>query len=84
MIYLGNLSVEQIEREYDVVFSEEDKQWLNEHHQDKADNIRKDKYHFFDIPRIMVTGSGEFAKELYNRLLKYQFNGQFRIGVEER
>ncbi len=83
MIYLGNLSVEQIEREYDVVFSEEDKQWLNEHHQDNADNIRKDKYHFFDIPRIIVAGSAEFAKELYNRLTKYQFNGQFRIGVEE-
>lgn len=83
MIYLGNLSVEQIEREYNVVFSEEDRKWLNEHHQDLAENVKKDKYHFFDIPRIIVAGSAEFAKELYNRLLKYQFNGQFRIGVEE-
>ena len=83
MIYLGNLSVEQIEREYDVVFSKEDKQWLNEHHQDLAENIKKDKYHFFDIPRIMVAGSAEFAEELCHRLLKYQFSGQFRIGVEK-
>lgn len=35
-IYLGNLSIEQIEREYGVAFSDEDKQWLKEHHQDEA------------------------------------------------
>lgn len=39
-IYLGNLSIEQIEREYGVTFSDEDKQWLKEHHQDEADNIQ--------------------------------------------
>ena len=78
-IYLGNLSIEQIEREYDVTFSDEDKQWLKEHHQDKADNIHSDKWHFFDIPRVMVTGSNAFAKEIYDRLSKYSFKGQFRI-----
>lgn len=31
MIYLGNLLIEQIEREYCVLFSEEDKKWLLEH-----------------------------------------------------
>lgn len=46
-IYLGNLSVEQIEREYSVIFTEEDKQWLKEHHQDEASNIQSDKWHFF-------------------------------------
>ena len=29
MIYLGNLSVEHIEKEYCVSFSEEDKKWLS-------------------------------------------------------
>ena len=42
MIYLGNLSVEQIEKEYCVSFSEEDKKWLLEHHQDKAEDIAKE------------------------------------------
>ena len=82
MIYLGNLSIEQIEKEYGVIFSEEDRQWLSEHHQDKADNIRKDKWHFFDIPRIIVVGSYEFRNEIYDRLIKYSFKGQFGIGVE--
>lgn len=36
MIYLGNLSVEQIEKEYCVSFSEEDKKWLLEHHQGES------------------------------------------------
>lgn len=78
-IYLGNLTVEQIEKEYGVNFSEEDKQWLSKHHQDQASGIEKDKWHFFDIPRIMMTGSNEFAKEIYDRFVKYSFKGQFRI-----
>lgn len=48
-IYLGNLSIEQIEREYSVAFTDEDKQWLQEHHQDEASNIQSDKWHFFSI-----------------------------------
>ena len=83
MIYLGNLSIEQIEREYCVLFTEEDKKWLLEHHQDKAEKIESDKWHFFDIPRVVIVGSQEFGRELYNRLTKYKFVGQFRIGVEE-
>ena len=82
-IYLGNLSIEQIEREYSVVFAEEDKQGLQEHHQDEASNIQSDKWHFFDIPRVMMTGSHECAKEIYDRFEKYSFEGQFWIGVEE-
>ena len=78
-IYLGNLSIEQIEREYSVVFAEEDKQWLQEHHQDEASNMQSDEWHFFDIPRIMMAGSNEFAKEIYDRFIKYSFQGQFRI-----
>lgn len=78
-IYLGNLSVEQIENEYGVNFTEEDKQWLLEHHQPEANNIQSNKWHFFDIPRIMMTGSNEFAKEIYDRFVKYLFKGQFRI-----
>lgn len=67
MIYLGNLSIDQIQREYCVSFSEEDKKWLLKHYQDKAEDIEKDKWHFFDIPRIIIVGSQEFRKELYDR-----------------
>lgn len=82
-IYLGNLSIERIEREYGVAFTNEDKQWLQEHHQDEASNIQSDKWHFFDIPRVMMTGSHECAKEIYDRFEKYSFEGQFWIGIGE-
>lgn len=78
-IYLGNLSIEQIEREYSVTFTDEDKQWLSEHHQDEANNIQPDKWHFFDIPRLVMTGSNEFACEVYDVFRKYSFHGQFGI-----
>lgn len=82
-IFLGNLSIKQIEREYSVAFTDEDKQWLQEHHQDEASNIQSDKWHFFDIPHVMMTGSHECAKEIYDRFEKYSFEGQFWIGIEE-
>lgn len=82
-IYLGNLSIDQIEREYGVVFTEEDKQWLQAHHQAEANNIQSDKWHFFDAPRVMMAGSYEFAKEINDRFAKYSFKGQFWIGIEE-
>lgn len=82
-IFLGNLSIKQIEREYSVAFTDEDKQWLQERHQDEASNIQSDKWHFFDIPRVMMTGSHECAKEIYDRFEKYSFEGQFWIGIEE-
>lgn len=78
-IYLGNLSVEQIEKDYSVTFADADKQWLEKHHQPEANNIQSDKWHFFDIPRIMMAGSKEFALEIYNVFKKYSFKGQFGL-----
>ena len=78
-IYLGNLSIEQIAPEYSVAPTHEHTQWPQDHHQDEASNIQSNKWHFFDIPRVMMTGSSDFAKELYDRFIKYSFQGQFRI-----
>lgn len=78
-IYLGNLSVEQIEKDYSVTFADDDKQWLEKHHQPEANKIQSDKWHFFDIPRIMMAGSKEFALEIYNVFQKYSFKGQFGL-----
>lgn len=83
-IYLGNLSVEQIEREYQVEFSEEDKAWLKEHRQEKVSiPLETDKWHCYDMPRLIATGSAEFRQELFDRLKNYPFKGQIGIGVME-
>lgn len=43
--------------------------------------LEKDKWHCFDMPRIIATGSEEFRDELYHRLKNYSFKGQIGIGV---
>lgn len=81
-IYLGNLSVEQIEKDYQVQFSEEDRAWLKEHRQEKVNvSLGADKWHCYDIPRLFAVGSTEFRQELFNRLKNYAFKGQIGIGV---
>lgn len=81
-IYLGNLLVEQIEKEYGVEFSTEDKEWLKTHRQENVSiPLEKDKWHCFDMPRVIATGSEEFRNELYHRLKNYSFKGQIGIGV---
>lgn len=83
-IYLGNLSVEQIEKEYQVQFSEEDKAWLKEHRQENVSiKLGADKWHCFDIPRIIAVGSADFRQEIFDRLKNYAFKGQIGIGVME-
>lgn len=81
-IYLGNLSVEKIEKDYQVQFSEEDRAWLKEHRQAKVNvPLGVDKWHCYDIPRLFAAGSTEFRKELFDRLKNYAFKGQIGIGV---
>lgn len=83
-IYLGNLSVEQIEKEYQVQFSEEDKAWLKEHRQENVNiKLGADKWHCFDIPRIIAVGSADFRQEIFDRLKNYAFKDQIGIGVME-
>ncbi len=79
---LGNLSVEQIEKEYGVEFSAEDKEWLKTHRQENVSILlEKDKWHCFDMPRVIATGSEEFRDELYHRLSKYDFKGKIMIAI---
>ncbi len=79
---LGNLSVEQIEKEYGVEFSTEDKEWLKTHRQTNVSiPLEKDKWHCFDIPRVIATDSEEFRDELYHMLSKYDFKGKIMIAI---
>lgn len=82
-IYLGNLSVEQIEEQHEITLSDEDRKWLKEHRQENVSvPLAKDRWHCFDIPRLILADSDEFRREIYNRLEKYPFKGQIGIGVQ--
>lgn len=62
---LGNLSVEQIEKRTGVDFPEEIRVFLKENHQSEAANVKKGKWHCFDIPFTMVCGDLETATKIY-------------------
>ena len=53
-VYLGNLTVSDLENRAGIQLSASDKQWFEDHRQDKA-TVRSDSesFHIFDIPFIL-------------------------------
>jgi hypothetical protein len=80
-IMLGNLTIEEFGKRSGVVFSEEDKKFLGEHRVNHATAIPKDGFHIFDIPYSVMCGSGEFARELYGVLSKYDFSHSPKLSI---
>jgi hypothetical protein len=63
---LGNQTLEQIEKRIGIDFPDEIRQFMNDNHQPDANNIKKGKWHCFDIPFNMVCGDYETAKKIYD------------------
>lgn len=65
--YLGNLSVEQIEKRMGIEFPTELKTELVESRQHNADTsrLKPNEWHCFDRPFIMVCGSRELASKIF-------------------
>lgn len=85
-IFLGNLTVEQIEQRLGIEFSETERNELKSTRQENASNIPADKWHCFDIPFMMVCGSYEFAERLKEILTPYasKMKGSFSVGVDAK
>lgn len=84
-VYLGNLSVEQIEKRSGVIFPDELKEFLKNNHQSNASNIKPGEWHCFDIPFEIVCGDLETAKLIYSYLQKMssEFKENLKISVSE-
>ena len=67
-MYLGNLSVKEIEKRVKVNFPEELKAFLEDRHQKNASNIKAGEWHCFDMPFTFVCGDMETAKIVYGYL----------------
>lgn len=65
-VMLGNLSVDQIENRLGIKFPNDVKFFMVENHQNGAANIKKGKWHCFDIPFHMVCGDVETATKIYD------------------
>lgn len=76
-IYLGNLTIKQLEDRCGCKFEEADYKWLKEHRQDNAEIKVKDKFHIFDIPFMIQTGEG-ISKEIIDILSKYNNKKTFK------
>jgi hypothetical protein len=83
-IYLGNVSVEEIERRAGVVFPVELVSYLNDRRQQDAGHLAKDKWHCFDIPFVLVCENIDMAKEAYKHLkpLSSSFKEELQISVQ--
>lgn len=85
-IYLGNLTVEQIEERLGIVFSEEERSELKSSRQANASNIAADKWHCFDIPFMIVCGSYAVAERLKEILTPYasKMTDSIRVVVDPK
>lgn len=75
-IYLGNLSIDDIERRTGIVLNDEHKRYMNEHRQSEVNNtpIKKGFWHCFDIPFMVMTSDKETAKEYVDMFSTYDWS----------
>ena len=75
MIYLGNLSVKQIEERTGITLSDADREYMNTHRQedvyDKA--LEEGKWHCFDIPFMIKTHDKKTADIYRDMLMEYDW-----------
>jgi len=71
-MFLGNLSIIDLERRTRWTFSESDRKWLESHRQDVADiDFDSDKFHIFDLP-FEIYVSYKISDYLVKLLTKYE------------
>lgn len=86
-IFLGNLTVEQIEWRLGIHLSEEHRKELADNRQEKVNNtpIEPGKWRCFDWPFMMMTHDMETASKFRDILMRYdmsQCHETFQIGWE--
>lgn len=83
-IYLGNLSVNEIERRAGVDFPQELKDFMEASHQTEATDIAAGKWHCFDMPFILLCGDMDVATKIYDHIkhLSKNFKELMQIGVQ--
>ncbi len=82
-IYLGNLTVGQLEKTLGIALDKEAADFLSSTWQANASSIHKDKWHCFDMPLCIACGSKEMAAKAYEILRPYseQMNAVISIQV---
>lgn len=81
-MFLGDLSIEQIEGKLGIVLSDEIKDMFNRTRQRPVNiDLEPDKWHGFDIPFCIVCGSREFAEKVREILTPYASKMKCQIQI---
>lgn len=86
-IYLGNLSVEQIEKRTGITLSKEHRDYMKEHRQEAVNDtpIADGAWHGFDIPFMIMTSNKATAEYYRDMLSSYDWSNckeALQIGFE--
>lgn len=83
-VMLGNLTVKQIEERLGIKLTDTERELLNNTHQSKAENIKEDKWHCFDLPFTILCGSMDTAIKVRDILSPYSssMHGQIQIAID--
>lgn len=84
-IYLGDLTVEEMEKRCGVKFPQELRDFLKTAHQRSAKNIAEGEWHCFDIPFALVVGGMETATKIHDYLkpLSSSFKEKLQICLSD-
>jgi len=84
-IYLGNLSVADMEHRCGVKFPTALHEYLVDKHQPSAANIMSGKWHCFDIPFVLVCGDMQTATTIHGHLcnLGKEFKQPLQIALQD-
>ncbi len=85
-IYLGNLSVKQMQDRLGITLTEQDFNDLNNMRECVIDNVSADQMHIYDIPFMVYCGSYDTAVKVKDILIPYgkDMAGTISIGIREK
>ena len=71
-IYLGNLTVQQMESRMGILLTDQERKTLEDMRQENvAKDMEPGKFHIFDIPQVIACGSKETALKIKDILVPY-------------
>ena len=76
MIFLGNLSVKQIEERTGITLSDADREFMSANRQEKVNNTELEvgKWHCYDIPFMLMTHDKQTAIVYRDMLNRYDWS----------
>ena len=80
-VLFGNLNITAFEEKANIKFNEKDREWLKEHRQDSANNVKKNEFHIHDMPLRITCGSDIFD-EMLNMIKSYDLSQVKRFGLQ--